>query len=367
MLELVRGVVAYNATKASDASFHAVFSELSEDPMRVFCTSPFYRVGGGGMLGVPEEGDRIIAMYDRTSDEVYYHSTIVKVAPARKGEGFTEFNTVDPNVYNRDGKPVKVTYQNALGAGLDITRNYDTTEGTKIVTSVSLKSEGGKRIALDDSPEIDAVIVRNQHGDGLTITGDETETNPDRTVVLKSNSSQFYTCFEGQLELRVVDGRDIVIENNSTGSMSQTPRTDFWPNGTAEQAPKRYGGIYLRSENGDVSISSQASDGRVFIVTPKGRIQITEDGAIQIDAQSDIQIRSSGNISMKADGDIKLEGANVDIKSTANLTATGQADVSISSNGNLNIDGTAVNLNVGASQAAQSPEIEGNNLNDYNE
>ena len=366
-MRILKGTVEYNANAVADGSFFATFVDLMDRPLRVYMTSPFYKVNGGGQLAIPEDGDEILALYDDSSDELYYQSTIIRVAPDYHSTDLKDFNVVPKQTYNESGKPVKVTYQNAVGAGLDITRNYNPKPDSTIVTSVSLKSEGGKKISLDDSPEMEAVIVRNQHGDGLTITGDETKVNPNRTVFLKSNSSQYFTSFEGQMEFRVVDGRDIVLENNSTGSMSQTPNLDFWPNGPTEQPPKRYGGVYLRSENGDVSISSQAQDGRIFIVTPKGRIQITEDGAIQIDAESDIQIRSSGNISMKADGDLKLEGANVDINATGSLTTTGGSQVSMLSGGNLSADAVAINLQTGVSQAAQSPTIESNNLNDYNE
>jgi hypothetical protein len=366
-MDIVKGIVSHNASPLPDGSFFAVFLKMGAKPVRVYMTSPFYKLNGGGQLAIPERGDQILAMYDSDSDEMYYQSTILRVDPEYNNTELSYFQVVPKTMYNKGGKPVKVYYQNALGSGLEITRNYDPTPGSTIVDSVVMKSEKGKKIALDDSPGLDAVFVRNQHGDGLTIKGDADNIFPSRITTLKSNGSQFYTCFEGQMELTVVDGRDIIIANNSTGSMSKTPSLDFWPNGPTEQPPKRYGGVYLRSENGDVSISSQALDGRIFIVTPKGRIQITEDGSIQIDSESDIQIRSSGDISMKADGDLKLEGANVDINATGSLTTTGGSQVSILSGGNLSADAAAINLQTGVSQAAQSPTIESNNLNDYNE
>tara|TARA_R110002126_G_scaffold84465_20_gene205273 strand:- start:5492 stop:6604 length:1113 start_codon:yes stop_codon:yes gene_type:complete len=370
MLEHVRGEVSHNTNEVGDGKIMVLIDQIHDYPIPVYMTSPGYQVGGGGVLVMPDTGDQIICLRDTVTSEIFYQTTIIKVDPAPTGTGLLDFEVVPKSLYNKGGKPVKVYYQNSAGAGLEITRNYDVTPNTVIVNSVALKSEKGKRISLDDSPELDAVFVRNQHGDGLTIKGDEDDTLAERITILKSNGSQYYTCFEGQMEFRVVDGRDIVIENNSTGSMSKTPSLDFWPNGAAGQAPKRYGGVYLRSENGDVSISSKALDGRIFIVTPQGRIQITEEGEIQIDADSNIQIRSSGNISLKADGDLKLEGASVDINSTGSLKATGGSEVSISSNGSTNIDGGSVNLNSGASQPAESPNIidkEDLTINDYNE
>lgn len=367
MFTTIKGIVVTNANTIPDGVFHAIFEEISDIPQRCFMTSPYFRLNGGGMMAVPEDGDQILALLDGDTGEIYYQSTIVGISPDSLEGGIKDFSLLPESSYNKGGKPVKVTYQNAVGDGLEITRNYDPTPNEKVVHSVALKSKKGKRISLDDSPDIEAVIVRNQHGDGMTIRGDETDAFAERTIDVKSNGSQNYTCFEGQLELRVVNGRDIIIENNSTGSMSQTPSPEFWPN--PGDPPKRFGGIYLRSENGDVSISTQADEGKLFLVTPNARIQIDDKGNVQISANS-LEINSAGDISMKAGGDIKMEGANVDINSSgvANLFGTNELNIaSISSN--TNIDGLAVNLNskLAIPSKPEPLELTEPKLNDYNE
>ena len=364
-MKIIKGIVTTNATGDEDGSFYAIFDDLSKRPMKVFMTSPYFRQNGGGVLGVPDDGDEILAVYEESTSEIYYQSTILKYTEAR-GNEIKDFDVVPNKVYSTEGKPVKVTFQNYLGAGLDITRDYNVTD-KKIASYVQLKSEGGKRVALDDSPEIDAVVVRNQHGDGMVVQGDASKVLPERGLMVRSNGPQYYTCYEGSIEMRLVDGRDMVFENNSTGANSKTPSEEFWPNGPGSQPPKRFGGIYLRSERGDVSISSKADDGRIFIVTPNARIQIAEDGSVQIESDADIQMKSSGDMKFKADGDIQIEGSNVDINSQQALTATAGSQAAISSNGNMSIDGATVNLNSGALATAQSPTIEDPELNDYNE
>ena len=163
----------------------------------------------------------------------------------------------------------------------------------------------------------------------------------------------------------VVDGRDLHIENTSTGAMAQQPAPENWPNPEG-QGPKQYGGIYLMSEWGDCSVSTKAEDGRIFIVTPNARIQITENGAVQIDAASDIQVRSEGNISLQAEGDLNMEAANINLNTTGNLKARSTNEVSISSSGPTNIDGGAINLNSNASNMPDPTEDNApRDLNDY--
>lgn len=365
MITTIRGIVDYNANEIADGTFTATFPELGSDPVRVYMASPYFRQNGGGMFGIPDGGDEILAHYDDSNGDVIYQSTIVKYQSS-EGNELKNFKPVSDKVYSTEGKPVKVLYGNYLGAGLDITRDYNVTD-KKIASYVQLKSEGGKRVALDDSPEIDAVVVRNQHGDGMVVQGDASKVLPERGLMVRSNGPQYYTCYEGSIEMRLVDGRDMVFENNSTGANSKTPSEEFWPNGPASQPPKRFGGIYFRSERGDVSISSKADDGRIFIVTPNARIQITENGSVQIESDADIQMKSSGDMKFKADGDIQIEGSNVDINSQQALTATAGGQAAISSNGNMSIDGATVNLNSGALATAQSPTIEDPELNDYNE
>lgn len=366
MIRTIRGSVAYNANENADGSFYAVFKEISARPVRVLMSSPFYRKNGGGALGIPDRGDEILAHFDESNDDIIYQSTIIKDVEL-EGNSLKDFKTVANSIYSTEGKPVKVTYQNHLGAGLDITRDYNVTD-SKIASYVQLKSEGGKRIALDDSPEIDATIVRNQHGDGLHVQGNANKTLPNRALLVKSNGPQYYTCYEGSIEMKLVDGRDITIENNSTGANAQTPNPEFWPNGLTGQQPKRFGGVYVRSEKGDVSISSKANDGRIFIVTPKARIQIAEDGSVQIDAESDIQMRTSGDMKFKAGGDISMEGANININCEQALTVAATTQAAISSTGPFTIDGLPLDLNTIPTPASIPPiDIGDSDLNDYNE
>ena len=376
MLNTIKGKVTSNKGLSQKGRFKAIFKIIGEDPVDVIHTSPMYRVGGGGLLAIPTKGDIILAAHDPDTTEVYYHSTILDTQlPETQGKGvggpggdgrvpnFVEIP--DSKFYAEDGSPVKVNYTNQVGAGLEVTRNFKPAPG-KPISSVNLISEAGKKVGLDDSPGVEAVVVQNQHGDGIIVKGDADDLFPSRCIQVASKGHQSFIVAESSLDLTVVEGLDISIENRSTGAMAQTPSEQYWPNGNLPC--KRWGGIYLRSESGDISIAANADtgepeqDGRIFIVTPKARIQITETGAIQIDSVSDdIRIKSTSNINM--------EGANINIKATGSLKMESGGETSILSGGNVDVDGAEIHLKPTTPPASIPPLTEHStlDLNDYSE
>ena len=191
-------------------------------------------------------------------------------------------------------------------------------------------------------------------------------------IQVKSSGPHNYTCMQSHMDIRVVEGTDITIENNSTGKMGQTPSEDQWPNGSEQQPPKRWGGVYVRSENGDVSLASKAEDGRIFITTPNSQIQIQEgEGGV-----SDIIIKTNGKISMegeqgidlRSNGAIRIEaGEDVDIQAGGQFKSTSSGQASISSGDQVAVDGSEVHLNSGNSQPAAFADIKEPLLNDYSD
>jgi len=370
MLNTIKGKVTSNKGSLQTGRFKATFKIIGDEEVDVIYTSPMYRVNGGGLLALPTKGDIILAAHNPDTTEVYYHSTIVDTqlpkTQVRGDDRVPNFVEIpDDKVFADDGSPVKVNYTNQVGAGLEVTRNFKPAPG-KPISSVNLISEAGKKVGLDDSPGVEAVVVQNQHGDGITVKGDADDLFPSRCIQVASKGHQSFIVAESSLDLTVVEGLDISIENRSTGAMAQTPSEQYWPNGNLPC--KRWGGIYLRSESGDISIAANADtgepeqDGRIFIVTPKARIQITETGAIQIDSdQDDIRIKSTSNINM--------EGANINIKATGSLKMESGGETSILSGGNVVVDGTEIHLKPTTPPTSIPPLTEHStlDLNDYSE
>jgi hypothetical protein len=362
MLSTVKGIVG---KKQVGNVFYAVFDKVSKLEVPVIYTSPMYRVNGGGLLALPLYGDVILACHDEISGEYYYHSTIVSTHledQILRVPGFASIPNSD-KTFDDSGRAVKVKYQNQAGVGLEITRNNRPAPLTPI-GSVNLKSEKGKKVGLDDSPDVEAVVVQNQHGDGIILKGDGDKLFSSRSIRTSTYGSQLLESRGSSMDMHVVDGLDITIENRSSGAMGQTPSEQYWPNG--KQPCRKWGGIYLRSDNGDVSIAANAdtgdpeADGRIFITTPKARIQILEDGTIAIDSTTSIKLRT--------DGDLNMEGQNVNIKANGSLNMHSTSDTSISSDANVNADGGQIHLNSGNKiNIATLGTHQDLDLNDYKE
>jgi hypothetical protein len=386
MIKTILGVVTSNEDVTNSGKFYAIFNEVSQEPIQVTLTSPGYRAGGGGMLFVPEVDDQVFASYETTTNRAYYQSTVVEVDDLEVSEkripGFKAIP--DPTSYSFFYKPVKVTYQNQRGSGLSITSEHThygfLSNGgyglaglpkkipPRIIDSVTLKSLLGKRISLDDSPDVDVISIKNQHKDGIIITGDGNKEFAARTIQTKSTGPHHYTSMQSYMDIRVVDGTDITIENTSTGAYaaSSLPQ-DQWPNGSSSQKPKRWGGIYLKSDNGDLSLVSKANDGRVFITTPTSQIQIV-DGSIVINTSGELSINSDSNINMKATENINIEaGGDINLNSQGSLKGSSASDVAISSSeGIAYVKGTTVQLNPTTPvPSADSATIKQPLLNDY--
>jgi hypothetical protein len=383
MIKNILGRVVANDDLRASGRFQAIFEEISDTPIEVIHTSPGYRLNGGGMFFVPEVDDEVLALYDTTTRKAYYNSTVMdsknESTRSKPVPNFTE--VPDPNTYSTIGKPVKVTYQNQQGAGLSITNentSYDwMTANTvkpikippRIINSVILNSPLGKKVSLDDSPQVDSLTLRNQHKDGITIVGDGNKQYAGRTIHVKSVGPHLYTCMESHIDFRVVEGTDITIENNSTGtkSASALPQED-WPNGGSNQAPKRWGGIYLKSDNGDISFVSKADDGRVFINTPKSQIQII-NGNIVINTEGELSVSAGSDINMKSGGKISIDAAgDVNIKSGGSLKGTATGEAAISGGGDATLKGATVQLNPpGSVSQAGGATVKQTLKNDYND
>jgi|TARA_S200002703_G_scaffold157527_1_gene165598 hypothetical protein len=384
MLKLVEGKVTSNVDASKSGRFYAHFYEISDEPILVYYSAPGYREGGGGIFAVPERDDHIIAVYNTIQGHAYYNSTIVGL-PFTSTKKAPDLNPVpDVNTYTVHNKPVKVKYENQKGAGLCITSEHTSfpelndplsqgimgSEGPiippRIIESVALKSNLNKRLSLDDSPQTDAIFIKNQHKDGIIISGDSTKLFPAQMIQVKSSGPHNYTCMQSHMDIRVVEGTDITIENNSTGKMSASSiPQDQWPNEGI--APKRYGGIYLKSDNGDVSLVSKSNQGKIFINTPHGQVQIAE-GNIIINTNGNLQMAAGGDIEMTANGSIKLDaGANVDINSGAQLRTQSVDNTSISSGGlgQVIVNGSLIHLNGVPATPPGNPGVVAPLLNDY--
>ena len=376
-MRIIRGKVKDTFDTTRSGGFNALFEDISDKPLPVIYTSPMYRVNGGGIIALPEVEDEILAVLDESTDEIFYHSTIVapSVGTFKIDDPF--YSTVKNNVYNTGQIPVRVRFEDGHGQGLSIAKNDEPPPTSPLSeSSVMLHSLRGKKVILEDSVDVDRITIHNQHAHGITIQGDSTKTGTffgraKSEIEIRSPGPHYYVSDSSEMQMRIVDGRDLKLINTSTGFMGVSASQEYWPNGPSEQAPKRWGGIYVKSENGDISIASKASDGRIFLTTPGAKIQIVTKGDgssdIRVECNGDLSMDASGSINLRAGGNFNVQANDINFNSNQNvITAAGNV-AAISSGGDMALDGATINLNSGISPTPTAVTIPNTLLDDYSD
>lgn len=305
-MRILKAQVVSTQDKTQTGRFFALCPAVSNDYITVTYTSPFYTRNGGGMLAIPDPGSEILIWEDET--EYYYVSTIIK--PSEPGDGnnaqITKFKTIeDREIYTERNKPQKVTYEDQNGAGLSISNNY---VPNKMAIKTEVKSRLGKKLLLSDAPDMDYIHLRNEHGDGVVITSDKTPFHSAQSIEIKCLGPQRIVSYQGSQDMVLVDGTDINMINHSTGVNADPVRQ------------KQTGNVNFESVNRDVNI---VAGKRVFIITPKARIQINEDGSIDVQALAGINVNSIAPIKLKSNISIELDAPIVNLNTQSLITGAG--------------------------------------------
>lgn len=349
-MRLLKGTVKSTIDLSNTGKFIVQSSDI-DATIEVIYTSPYAMFNGGGVVAIPEIGSKIF--FFEHENEYYYMSTIVDTPRTDQRGGELDAKVIgDKEVYKGGVKPHRVTYTNAVNSGLKITRHM---LGYAIDSKVDLDSEKGKRLSLNDSSQINAIQLRTEHGDGVVISGKESDIYPSRSIEIKSVGPQNYVVFQSGIQMLVVDGREISIENHSTGAFA---------NVGAEEKGK-FGNINLRSKNSDINITADGKESRIFIVTPKARIQIEDDGTLSVSSANGINMLTDKSITLEAKEMISLKAAQINIKASANINTEAGGNASVKSGGTNSLDGSQVHFNSGLSQSVTIPSINITDKTDY--
>ena len=143
---------------------------------------------------------------------------------------------------------MQMCFKGTRGNGLIISEQ---TQGDP--KSCNIKTEligqSGKKVQLNDSPGIDSILIKNDHGDGITVTTEPKAMGMmSRAISLESHGPQTYLNREGQTNHVVYDGTELNIQNHSTGKNKD-------PN-----EPMRYGNVNIESKTHDVNIMSRKDE-----------------------------------------------------------------------------------------------------------
>lgn len=336
--------------------------EFPQDSIQVIYTSPAYANYEGGIFAPPSEDSYILVAQEIDNPTYYYISTIVDEPrllgslsiPKIVGKLKDTINSIaGKQIYTDDGSPRAMYFTDFKGAGLKIS-NYFDKAGDPINSKVQLRSVQGHKLILSDNPDLDCVLLRNKDGDGMTITANRNSVHSSNSIDIKSKNTIRQTTDSGELRYTVLDGRDITIENQSTG-INADPASP-------------YGNINLVASWKDINIYTQGitnpvskDAGRILISTPEGVIQIKSGvGGITLYTAGNINLVSpAGDVNIQAGGNINLDAlGSVNIKSgvQSSLTSAGTAVVAGGLASNVGLTGRPLNLNTGG--AVTPPTIE---------
>ena len=344
-MEILVGTVTQNEDLSKSGEILATFPKVDNNRAQpVVYTSPYCKANAGGFIAIPNVGDQILAAYNPDSNEkeaqFYYLSTILKSDlgfPPEDGLESPFFNLMKSNdpkaqIYGKRNRPVTQTFTNDAGAGLYIQREFNT---DSISNNVTIKSEGGEEVNVGPV----GVHIRNADGDGIVLNGAEpNDAYGARSLAIETQSSQEYKCVNSDITMRVLDGGDINIENNSMGFHA---------------IPPFYGNVRLKSQHKDVTIAALGPlpgvpiGGNIHIVTKTGKIKINGlTGEVEIFTPTVLSLKSLGSISVNAGADLSLNaGGIVSVNSGGLTNITGGLGVNIGSTGNIDQSGGSVSVN----------------------
>lgn len=277
----------------------------------VVYTTPYAGNIYAGWIAIPEEGTEVLyCVADNSTDTYYYMASLpfsnvemYKASPVYR-EGFQtglvqSQNPANENEYKYDNLPQTYGFRSPLGNQLllkDSRSENETTDDKGIV----LKSARNHCLNLNDSSESNQITLStNGSPSQITLTPSESEntTVGPEGIEVKATGNVITNSVNGSIKIRVDDGKNIQIYNNSTGSQ-------MGPDKLLGRAG--LGNVQIYSKRGDIDIKSGGHG--VFI-------DCYGTGDVQIRSKNKIKLFSSAGIDMKTLGDINMKGRNVNIES----------------------------------------------------
>lgn len=353
------GQVISNKDFAQRGSLFVYAKEVMADPIEVIYTSQYASLNLAGFIAIPEVGTQVLIVRPERSTIWYFMGATFE--PSQESGKNKILNDpqgstlIDPHIYRSRGTPQRVILQDMVGNKLSLVG-----ESNKRYTNkkIELVSSGGKKISLNDSKNNDSILIRNEHGDKIKLTADADIVSPARSIELICKGPQTIHSLNSGMDLRVFDGREINIENESTGLYVDP------------SDPERYGNINLVSQRKDINITVKHYAGKVFVdaLGDNGHVQIDSEGTITIWAGKNIKIRGGENLDVKVNGNINIQaGGNINLKASGELNLEGGSGAGIGSAGNVRVEGSRVDLNSNNPVNAQEANItvEDRKINSY--
>jgi hypothetical protein len=273
----------------------------------IIYTSPYLGPAGeGGFAAIPEPGSKILVSMD-TTGKIYYLSTIAENPDSGDAANYQDTLPNTTNTYSKKGSPQTVTLESPRGNRLVL----DDSENPKEFNlKAELQSADGKKVSLNDTPDKDCILIRNEYGDKIKLQTGPSNFSASRSLEVDTLGPQYHLCRESGIEIKVQEGKEIDIVNESNGTNA--------PGYNQFHA----GNINIKSQNRDVNVAAPNEDGRIFLDAGELVQLDTLTGKIIINATvGDIEINApTGSITLNAGNEINLQaGKAINIASLGSI------------------------------------------------
>ena len=329
-------------------SFLAQIYGLDNDLHRINYVSPYGSNTGGAFIAIPEVGTQVLVVKPYNTNEWFYIGTtfsyepLFAEGPVVRDSLVSPVDRCDPTMYKSRGYPTHYVFKSPTGAGISMVED-ENSEYIKKYTE--LKSTNNKKIRLDDTPNLDSIIIDSGNGAKILLTGSpDNPLNglPAQSLQIQTNGPQKYINNDSQTDIYVGGGgRELQLLNAANGVVNGTPPT-YKPQLGIPLPKKPSGNVNLQSTWRDVNVFTKAPNGRIFIecLNSAGvdqQIVIETNGAgggITIKTNGTVMVDALAGVDINTAGDINMQCANFNLNcATMNAKA-----------GTMNLDGGVVNL-----------------------
>ena len=374
------GTVSDNTSFEKDGTFKVCFDFSDEENRQseiVKYVSP-YGSDHAGFFAIPTPGSLVICAKADTGigdpelyNGYYYLGSVVGPVPGINNNVITEDDPTEPsNDYiektspgvhgPNNGKPAHIKnlglgipekYQGAYDGkkltpeqiGLTSTRADNLTMSLRSSPiesgnpwqdfRIQMESGSGKVIKCVDTPEVDGIVITNEHGakDYIILSTGDSDSSPfsegEYHVRTHGPINQYTT--ENNMRLWVQDGLNLQIENlTKTGDLGYTKNGQS-PNvkaTTNEGGPstrindfgnETWGCVEVRSLHNNVIVEALAEDSVIRIVAPG------EQSKVIVNTGGTVDIIADKKITLKSGTEIELTAPEIDINGTNNVYIDG--------------------------------------------
>jgi hypothetical protein len=260
--------------------------------------SPFTTVNNIGFMAIPEVGTDVLICKPANKNDWYYLGSIIENNFA---DGAGEGKVIDEGVKNpfndlyrfRGVVPQAYIFSSPKGNKIMLSDGYNP-DGSYIGTH--LETSRGMRLSLDDSTG--TITLGNSTNNAMLVLtensmADQTAMGGPASFSVQVTGNVSITSQQGDLDLTVINGRTINIENKSGL-------------GSGAGNDSRTGNINILSKNGDVNIVATGQNQEIRLESNG------EGGDVVINAKDTIVMTAANGIIMQSTGgDIDISGNKI--------------------------------------------------------